>query len=105
MSEVLFFISINDSPTYCIHTRHFKQYCGRLNALVPFLLLPFHAADCTVVVRKIYMCDIRSGVASRYVGALWINYCSAFPVVYSQQSQEIHIIYLLLLLNNHYIHY
>jgi len=49
---------------------------------------------------KIYLCDITSGVASRYVGVLWINYCSAFPAVSSQHSQTIQIVYVIII-NQH----
>jgi len=31
---------------------------------------------------KFYLCDITSSVASRYIGVLWINYCSAFPALF-----------------------
>jgi len=46
---------------------------------------------------KIYLCDDTSGVASRYVGLLWINYCSAFPALSSQHSQTIQIVYVIII--------
>ena len=46
---------------------------------------------------KFYLRGITSSVASRYVGVLWINYCSAFPAVSSQHSQTIQIFYVIII--------
>jgi len=65
-------------------------YCLSLTSMPRTVLYQFQCRP------KIYLCGITSGVASRYVGLLWINYCSAFPAISSQHTQTIQIVYVII---------
>ena len=66
-------------------------YCLSLTSMPQTVLSQFQCRP------NIYLCDITSGVASRYVGLLWINFFSAFPAVSSQHSQTIQIVYVIII--------